>query len=61
MGRDRAPVLLDEREYRWEELELTEAPDQGWAHHGVAGWTTAASWRRRRRACLVRLDVSGES
>ena len=60
MGRDRAPVLLGEREYRWEELELTEAPDQGWAHHGVAvlddGSVVAAA---PDRACLVRLDVSG--
>src|ERR1039458_640356 len=30
---DRAPLLLGEREYRWDELELAKAPDEGWAHH----------------------------
>ena len=30
-----APVLLGGREYRWEQLELAHALDQGWAHHGV--------------------------
>ncbi len=60
MGIARSPVFLGEHEYRWEELELTEAPDEGWAHHGVAvledGSIVAVA---PDRACLVRLDGSG--
>ena len=60
MSLDRAPLLLGEREYKWDELELAKAPDEGWAHHGVAvledGSIVAAA---PDRACLVRLDGSG--
>ena len=53
-------MLPGGREYRWEQLELAHAPDQGWAHHGVGvledGSTVAAT---PDRACPVRLDRSG--
>ena len=60
MRTDDAPVLVGGREYRWEQLELANASDEGWAHHGVAvledGSIVAAA---PDRACLVRLDGSG--
>ena len=60
MSANDAPVLLGGREYRWEQLELADVPDRGWAHHGVGvledGSILAAA---PDRACLVRLDRSG--
>jgi len=55
-----APVVIGGREYRWEQLELKNAPDKGWAHHDVAvledgSIVTAAP----DHACLVRLDRAG--